>query len=765
MVKLRWLKEWKTRNVGDISNVAEKSAENFVSQGYAEYVETEQKNTQKTTPISSGKLKESSKVNSDVTSVTSDTSIQSVTSDTGSTCNTFDPVTPPLDSIFQTNTIDSVLRWFLVNKNPLVTFAELATNLGKKKESVRAVINRYKQFFSVTGSKGSTQVLQVGKLGIEEINRRSAIYLENQEKLKVAEERKKEQKRAEESYDSEVASFLVENRLEREGNSVTIDFSDILEHSTGLADLFLENPTRFIDRVKDYFQTEINVTITNLPKKNCISIEQIRKDHLDKVISIDGRITSFGEVKPIVLENRYECPSCGTLLTVKQNYRIGLIQEPIKCGCGRRGAFREIDREETNACFIQLEDLQDRTDNPHSQRIKAVLFDGLCDDPKIKIFSPGNEVRCTGIIKRVPIFKGGKETTFNNLIFEIMSAELLEREIEITQISDEDILKIEELSNKIDKEGLQPLVSSFAPDIYGYDSIKGALCLQACNKRNEKKVKTVRNKSNVLLIGDPGVAKSVMCDFALDITNGRKAVGGGSSAVGITASVVKEEDSLGGYRVEPGAMILAKDLLFLDEMNNLSDEDKPKLQEGMNEQTVSINKANLHVQMKVTCGIVAVANPKDGHFTEDEDLAKQFNIPTPILNRFDAIFVVRDNISETNDRLIAEKMIRRHRGKIKPEYDKKFLKLFFTYIKQLEEPEINDDIEKVLQTIYAEARKTTESNVKINPRFLESLTRLSTSVAKLRQSKFVEKKDLQIALEILAESQYKINPYIITNLL
>jgi DNA replicative helicase MCM subunit Mcm2 (Cdc46/Mcm family) len=185
----------------------------------------------------------------------------------------------------------------------------------------------------------------------------------------------------------------------------------------------------------------------------------------------------------------------------------------------------------------------------------------------------------------------------------------------------------------------------------------------------------------------------------------------------------------------------------------------------MNEQTVSINKANLHVQMKVTCGIVAVANPKDGHFTEDEDLAKQFNIPTPILNRFDAIFVVRDNISETNDRLIAEKMIRRHRGKIKPEYDKKFLKLFFTYIKQLEEPEINDDIEKVLQTIYAEARKTTESNVKINPRFLESLTRLSTSVAKLRQSKFVEKKDLQIALEILAESQYKINPYLITNLL
>jgi len=44
MVKLKWLKEWRERKPGDVSNVAKKSAENFVSQGYAEYIEEPEEN-------------------------------------------------------------------------------------------------------------------------------------------------------------------------------------------------------------------------------------------------------------------------------------------------------------------------------------------------------------------------------------------------------------------------------------------------------------------------------------------------------------------------------------------------------------------------------------------------------------------------------------------------------------------------------------------------------------------------------------------------
>ena len=334
------------------------------------------------------------------------------------------------------------------------------------------------------------------------------------------------------------------------------------------------------------------------------------------------------------------------------------------------------------------------------------------------------------------------------------------KDIDISKFTEEDNKKINELSKEINDCGLNPILESFAPDIFRYNSIKGALILQLCNKRNDLKNSKIRNKSNILLIGDPGVAKSVLCNFAISVTNGgRRAVGGGSSAVGITASVLKEEDSIGGYRVEPGAMILAKDLLFIDELNNLQDEDKSKLQEGMSEQKISINKANIHCEMKVTCGIISAANPRDGTFKENSmnKVEEEFNIPTPILNRFDTIFVLKDLVNVETDKNIASKMIKRHNDCLEHHYEQQFLKKFFAYIRQFPEPTINQSIAEQLQEIYSYVRLNNGDGVKINPRFLESITRMSIASAKIRQSNIIETKDLLMALDIIKDSQYKIN--------
>jgi len=163
--------------------------------------------------------------------------------------------------------------------------------------------------------------------------------------------------------------------------------------------------------------------------------------------------------------------------------------------------------------------------------------------------------------------------------------------------------------------------------------------------------------------------------------------------------------------------------------------------------------------MKVTCGMIAVANPKSGHFIDDfnKPLSEQFNIPTPILNRFDSVFVVRDVVNTESDMKIAEKMIKRHRGELNPEYNKEFLKKFFVYIKNFKEPDLGEESQDRLKEIYADVRKLKNTGVKINPRFLESLTRMSISVAKLRQSNLIEKKDVDVALSILSKSQYDLN--------
>jgi len=724
-------------------------------------IKSNKKDIKKTETSATSTSTELPKNNSE-TSVISETSETSDTSDTSPLVSLRTCFTGFLE-VFQENMKDKILKHFLTTGNKPLSVGDLAEVMGEKKDSVRTALNRNKQYFSDTSTRGVSGVTQVTQVGIDEIQSRIDQKLLIQAQAEKNKERAKQEELVRKNYSTEIQNFIQSGIIKREGKVLNIDFNELSEHNIGLSENLLSDPKKFITMLEEHFDNLIDIRIHHLPDSVAIPIENIRVKHSDKIICVDGRITSFGEVKPIILAIKYDCVSCGTILTIHQDYKTGQIKTPYKCSCGNK-RFIENSRVEVDACFLQLEDLQEKTDNPHAQRVRSVIMNGLTKSKHIKTFTPGNEVRVTGILRKVPKFKNQKETVFSDWIFEIMSADLIEKDIDINSFSDELVEEIQNLSAKIDAEGFDSLIESFAPEVYGYNDIKLALALQLANRRNDVKTKSTRNKSNILLMGDPGVAKSVMCDFAVRMTSGgRKAVGGGSSAVGITASVVKEDDSLGGYRVEPGAMILAKDILFIDEMNNLTEDDKPRLQEGMNEQRISIDKANLHVKMPVTCGILAAANPKHGHFKESsaEPVAEQFNIPTPILNRFDTIFVLKDKIDSRTDELIAERMIERHRGIKNNTYDEGFLKNFFAYIKLSDEPTISSEMQNFMKKVYQVARETAYSGVCINPRFLESLTRMSIASAKLRQSKTIDEKDIGVALRVLAQSQYKVSETII----
>lgn len=685
------------------------------------------------------------------------------TDDTDDTDNTNGSVLSVLCSndiskrLFGDEILEKILQIFATS-DKYFTYEELSKELGKDPANIRQAINRKKEYFLAKKPDGRKTVLHLSQLGVDFITSRIEEIKQIEERRKEFIQDQKQDQTNREELENEIFTFAQAHKPKRIGNVIILDFEQLLIHNISLADYLLREPQKFIALFMEKFGEKYKLKVINLPQSQQINIEDKRVEHSNKMVTIEGRVTSFGDVRPLVTEIRFECPSCGTTIVMEQDYRTPTIREPEGCSCGRRGKFREITRKEINALYIQLEDLQDNIENPHPQRLKAILFNDLIDKEELLIFTPGNEVKVVGILKKVERYFQGRKTLFSDWIFEIISVDLIEKEIDISQFSDEDNIEIKRLAYQIDMDGMHTLSESFAPDIFGYDAIKKALILQCCNKRNHGGA--VRNKSNILLIGDPGVAKSVLGDFAMNVTYGsKKAVGGGSSGVGITASVVKEEDILGGFRVEPGSMILSKETLFIDELNNLADEDKPKLQEGMNEQRITINKANIHVQMKVTCGIIAVANPKHGYFKEGDhaSIAEQFNIPAPILNRFDTVFVMRDEVDFKRDVQIAEKMLQRQRGLLKPQYSKEFLKKFFTFVRLNPEPEVSDEMGKYILEIYPKARKIMDAGVKINARFLESLTRMAIASAKLRLSSRVEKKDVEIALQILSESQYNIS--------
>lgn len=143
------------------------------------------------------------------------------------------------------------------------------------------------------------------------------------------------------------------------------------------------------------------------------------------------------------------------------------------------------------------------------------------------------------------------------------------------------------------------------------------------------------------------------------------------------------------------------------------------------------------------------------------NLIQQFNLSPQLLNRFDCIFVLRDKQDEIKDKLIAETMIKREKGEIKPEFDIPFLKKFFTYIRNLPEPVITKEAEDYIPQLYSKTRLTHKSNKEklINPRFIESLIRLSKGYAKLRMSPTIDKKDIDVAFKILSNSYLQLNAF------
>jgi replicative DNA helicase Mcm len=544
---------------------------------------------------------------------------------------------------------------------------------------------------------------------------------------------------------------------------VYLDFEKICEISPLISEKIIENPREslaFIElAIEELGITDcVEVRIQNVSEVHEKKIETIRSKDLDKMITIRGRIMQLSDVRPEVVSAKFECPSCGTIISVLQDGKK--FTEPTRCSCGRRGSFRVVSKNYVDSARIILEDLHEKSDNPLSKRLNCFLKGSLTSKEEIKKCFPGNEVLLTGILIEVPVAlpRGGVSNRFD-LGLEINNVELSDDELSIEKFTEEEVEEIQRIAAKVDNNGLSEISKSFCPDVYGHDSIKQAILLFLMNKRNDKSFSKTRFKPNICIIGDPGTAKSIICNEAVSLTpNSRKQTGGSASAVGLTASAVRD-DYTGGWTLQPGALVLAKEFTFLDEINNLGDDEKPKLQEAMSEQEINVAKASIQAKLSVTGGILACANPKNGIFDPDIKFSSQFNIPLAIVNRFDLMFIVRDEVNGEKDRQISKSMIRRHRNMTVQVYNSDTLKKYLFYVRNSPEPEIDDKIEKKMIDMHERIRKYKSQDKYINSRVQESIIRMATASAKSRLSKNIEEKDLVIAANILSKSHYQTPEY------
>ncbi|MBI2541131.1 minichromosome maintenance protein MCM [Candidatus Woesearchaeota archaeon] len=570
-------------------------------------------------------------------------------------------------------------------------------------------------------------------------------------------------RRFQEFIDGSYYNSLLDNA--RKGHKfLLIDFADLSKYDPDLAGELLEMPEETIKAIEKSIEqfdidglTNFKIRFHNLPQSQHIMIRDIRSKHLNKLFYVDGIIKRKSDVRPQVTSARFECPVCGNIMNVLQ--LEGTFREPTRCGCGRKGKFVMLDKEMVDAQGIVIEEAHENLEGGEQpKRINVLLTDDLVSPLSEKRTSPGSKVEVIGIVKEVPIIsKSGAKSTKLDLMVDANYVQPTEDTFYEVEISEEEEKEIIEIAN--DPKGYDKLVNSMAPSIYGYEKIKEALLLQLMGGvrkvRSDKIVS--RGDMHILLVGDPGAGKSALLKRITHIApKGRYVSGKGISGAGITAAVVRDE-FLGGWALEAGAMVLSSDgLVCVDELDKMSSDDRAAMHEALENQTVSISKANIQATLIARTTVLAAANPKFGRFDPYGIIADQIDLPPTLINRFDLIFPIKDLPEDARDERMAKHILTLHQRPDvnEPEIRTELLRKFVAYARQKIVPKLTDGALEEIKEFYLKMRKSGggEGGIKtipISARQLEALVRLSEASAKSRLDDRVTRKDAKKAIELL----------------
>ncbi len=457
-----------------------------------------------------------------------------------------------------------------------------------------------------------------------------------------------------------------------EKRSLFVKFSDMDIYDPNLADMLLEDPDvaiasathalREMDIPTGVTLDEANLRIIKLPRK--VKIRDIRSNDIGKLVSIEGLITKATEVRPRVVEAVFECPFCGHIFSLEQSGRQ--FKEPRECeresgGCGRKIQHFKLLVDKCKFANAQKIKLQESPEELRGGELPQAIDVNLEDDISGEV-SPGDRVIVTGIIRSYQRTTQFGKTPFFDIYLDGNSLEIKEEEFEEIEITEEDEREIMELKDQPDV--YEKLIKSIAPSIYGYEEIKEAMILQlfAGIPKELPDETRVRGDIHLLLVGDPGVAKSQLLTYLVKLAPRGLYTGGKSStSAGLTAAAVKDEFGEGRWTLEAGALVLAdKGIAAVDEIDKMEKKDREALHEAMEQQTVSIAKAGVMARLNSRCALLAAANPKYGRFDKYTPIAEQINMPPTLMSRFDLIFTMMDRPNEERDTKTAEHILETH---------------------------------------------------------------------------------------------------------
>ncbi|MDV3243790.1 MAG: minichromosome maintenance protein MCM [Nitrososphaerales archaeon] len=551
--------------------------------------------------------------------------------------------------------------------------------------------------------------------------------------------------------------------ISSEGKSLAVDFGDMLKYNDDLANRVLLEPDAALASFKtaafetmrsenalyaDRVKRDLVVRIRGIP--DMVPLRKVDTSYLDKMLGVAGMVVRTSELRPLVVQAAWVCPSGH--LTYQEQDDLAL-KRPPKCDlCGEARNF-ELDRK--NSLFIdfqivRIQELPEELPPGHLPQ----FFDVNLEGDIVNTARPGDRVVLTGVLRAVPDYSLGqlRMRLFRSQI-DCNYVEVRGKEAEQVQITKQDETMIKSVAKASD--AYEKLIGSMAPAILGHDPEKEAILLLLVGGTSTflPDGTKLRGDVNILLVGDPGTAKSELLKFAAQVApRGLFASGRGTTAAGLSAAVIREKNV---FMLEAGVVVLAdQGIACIDEFDKMRPEDRSALHEQMEQQTVTVAKGGIYASLNARTAILAAMNPVLGKYNPFQNLTDNIgDLPIPLLTRFDLIFVIKDQPSMGEDEKLATHILSVHTKKTytkAPPVEFDLLKKYISYAKK-GTPTLTKEATDRLKDYYLELRRSggEEGQLPPTPRTLESLIRLATARAKLLLKDQVTEEDALGAVALM----------------